>query len=97
VQHGSRAGQLSRYVAAPRGPRHRRGVAEECTRAGHAGDMDGDFYTVVQVAGAPECPYLEYVDIKGDKDNCPDLDYDDLKKCEDTCLCTGDYLCGTTN
>ena len=56
--------------------------------------MDGDFYTVVQVAGAPECPFLEYVDIKGDKDNCPDIDYDDLKKCEDTCLCTGDYLCG---
>ncbi len=59
--------------------------------------MDGDFYTVVQVAGAPECPYLEYVDIKGDKDNCPDIDYDNLPKCEDTCLCTGDYLCGTTN
>ena len=66
-------------------------------RAGHDGEMDGDFYTVVQVAGAPKCPYLEYVDIEGDKDNCPDIDYDSLPKCEDTCLCTGDYLCGTIN
>jgi len=56
--------------------------------------MDGDFYTVVQVAGAPECPFLEYVDIKGDKDNCPDIDYDNLPNCEDKCLCTGQYCKG---
>ena len=45
--------------------------------------MDGDFYTVVQVAGAPECPYLEYVDPA----NCPDVSYDTMPRCEDKCLC----------
>ena len=47
------------------------------------GEMNGDFYRVVQVAGAPECPYLEYVDPA----NCPDVSYDTMLRCEDKCLC----------
>ena len=48
---------------------------------GHDGEMNGDFYKVVQAG--EDCPYLEYVD----PDNCPDVSYDSMPRCEDPCLC----------
>ncbi len=55
--------------------------------------MNGDFYRVVQVAGAPECPYLEYVDPA----NCPDVSYDTMLRCEDPCLCEVRVQCPYRN
>ncbi len=59
-------------------PRHRRNAPRSL---GHDGEMNGDFYKVVQAG--KDCPYLEYVD----PDNCPDVSYDSMLRCEDPCLC----------
>ena len=59
-------------------PRHRRDAPRSL---GHDGEMNGDFYRVVQAG--KDCPYLEYVD----PDNCPDVSYDSMPRCEDPCLC----------
>merc|ERR1719384_1712170 len=53
---------------------------------GHSGDMDGDFYRVVQ--GGPDCPYLE-------ETRCPN-DVDDLSPCAAQCLSDGQVCRGTT-
>ena len=49
---------------------------------GHTGEMDGDFYKVVQ--GGPKCPFLEFVE------ECPKTLFNtgELPKCHsDPCLC----------
>ena len=53
---------------------------------GHDGEMNGDFYRVVQ--GGPDCPYLE-------ETRCPN-DVDDLSPCAAQCLSDGQVCRGTT-
>ena len=54
-------------------------------RAGHDGEMNGDFYKVVQ--GGKNCPFLEKAK------SCPN-DVDDLPPCQDPCLAEGNYCIG---
>ena len=70
--------RVVRVGIARHAPRHRRDAPRSL---GHDGEMNGDFYKVVQAG--EDCPYLEYVD----PDNCPDVSYDSMPRCEDPCLC----------